>query len=264
MQEFMNGVKLATTSLVLIWYDFYLMVFLSIPLVLTVIIDVLNYNILLTRGDNEVIASMGLNQLLNALLRGPHWLHIVGGICFLFFKTFIGLLFTAALIIYASAECQGQSISFKHSFTRLYSHLTLLLYWALITTGQALLLSHTFTDGYPLQVRIVGMLISSIWYLATWLVLPLIVVEQHPIRQAMIKSALLVLNHVPLVIGGAVWLLGLSIVPTFFFDLLTMLANGSPWGPSMIMGILILLVSLKSYILTAETLFKTMVYQQIR
>ena len=261
MQEIRRGITMATSSLLLIWQDLFLLAFIAIPLILTVATDLIAYNILVTQSDNSVINYLGLSQLINEVLRGPHWLHIAIGVFFLFLKVAIGMTFMAALVVYSASELKGKILTFARSFVRLKSHWHALLAWALIGTFENIMVYQVMGTGYPVATRAAAMIMLSFWYFASWLVLPLIILEHNTIVRAIISSLILVKEKLWLILGGALWLLGLSIIPSLLFDVLDRSSLQLGAGPYLFIAALAGLLIVKSYILTAETLLKTMVYQ---
>jgi hypothetical protein len=261
--ECKRGISMATASLVLIWYDLFLIAFIAVPLILTVLTDLVAYNVLLSNNEVGLLNIFGFNQLINEFLRGPHWMHVIAGIFFLFIKVLIGTFCMGALVVYSAGELKGKMLSFTRSFAHLKTHWVSLVWWAIIGTIENVILQSLLSADYELALRLCAVGIASLWYMATWLVLPLIILQHNGVRRAILSSFLLVREQVWIIGSGVLWLLAFSVGPNFVLNVFDYFTAQFAAGSVLVIVTIILLIALRSYILTAETLFKTMIYQKV-
>lgn len=176
MGRFQRSTELAKQSWAVLKTDKELMVIPVVGFVVTVIVGVLfGAGIFLTLHESTQLTTTALGDSYQATTLEPSPLTFVVGAVGLYVLTFTSIFFSAVLVAGAYERLTGGDPSLGSAFARASSRLPQILGWTVLAGTVNLIIQQIESRG--IIGSIVGNLFDAAWRIATWLAIPVIVIE---------------------------------------------------------------------------------------
>lgn len=176
MGRFQRSVELAKQSWAVLKTDKELMVIPVVGFLVTVVVGVLvGAGVFLTLHESTQLTTNSLGGTYEATTLEPSPVTFVVGAVGLYLLTFVSIFFSAVLVAGAYERLTGGNPSLGSAFSRAASRLPQIMGWTVLAGTVNLILSQIENRG--IIGAVVGNLFEAAWRVATWLAVPVIIVE---------------------------------------------------------------------------------------
>jgi hypothetical protein len=275
-----QGTTWASESFATLLNNKKLLTYTAIPLGITMLAQLFAYNFLPSSAMYKLETVFDIDVLIVRLLTHFSVVNYIIAFGINVFNIFLVTFFYAALTHHVMRLLQGQSVSIRQCLRACMQRWQLILAWSLISAIVTMLLQLPAVAGASLSFIVRGTLvttyslsilipiafivacISIVWSILTFLVVPLIAVEQITLRTAISLSFRIVQQALAEIAGGIFWI---GIVTLVVFGLFALIGGiGTLLMPASINRLLFLILTITipgiffSFIIAAVNgIFKT-------
>lgn len=261
-QRFRKGVALADASLRLFWKHNYLIFYFCASALIGVATQFIKFNAINLSAQFTHFSE--LHSLIIVAYNSPSWLQAIGLTALLCASIFVIFFFNAGLIYHCISIIKHEEKSFTQSLYAVIPKLTPIGIWAILSCLHSIILLKIEKSASLTVLNISFVFLSIVWSLATFLVLPIIVIESRSLLGSIAQSARLVWNELAWVLGGTIWLgmiMAVLAFPVHFMGIFIKKFALIP--PAFTFGLLLgLALAIKCLLSTAYALFKVMLYHR--